>query len=159
MAELTWNHLTEGDHVDVLDAVHRWWGDDGAGAHRASLLPRLFFQHFAPTSFVVRDQGVLVGFLIGFVSQTHRDEAYIHFVGVAPAYRGRNVARELYGRFFDAVRADGRTVVRAITSPENSGSQAFHARMGFAVSAPVDDYDGAGHARVCFRRSLTGLDD
>lgn len=123
------------------------------------MLPRLFFQHFGPTSFVVRDQGELIGFLIGFVSQSHRDEAYIHFVGVAPARRGRSVARELYGRFFDAVRADGRTVVRAITSPENTGSQAFHARMGFTVSDPVADYDGAGHARVCFRRSLTGLPD
>ena len=53
------------------------------------MLPKLFFLHFEGTSFVADDdEGQLVAFLIGFLSQTDPDEAYIHFVGVAPAERG-----------------------------------------------------------------------
>lgn len=154
MTDLAWHHLTDDDHADVMRALQHWWGADGGGAERASLLPRLFFQHFAPTSLVVRDGGTLVGFLVGFLSQSRPDEAYIHFVGVHPDRRGLHLGRELYERFFTLVRAQGRTTVRAITSPGNSGSQAFHARLGFAVSAPVADYDGPGLDRVCFVLSL-----
>ncbi|WP_254068526.1 GNAT family N-acetyltransferase [Brevibacillus sp. 7WMA2] len=51
----------------------------------ADMLPKLFFEHFTYTasfSFIAEKNGELLGFLIGFLSQTHRDEAYIHFVGI-----------------------------------------------------------------------------
>ena len=43
---------------------------------------------FGPFAVIRRDDGKLVGFLIGFLSQTDPEEAYIHFVGVAPDHRG-----------------------------------------------------------------------
>jgi hypothetical protein len=54
-------------------------------------------------------------------------------------------------------------VVRAVTSPVNRGSVAFHQRMGFRVEPgdgqvdgiPVSSgYDGSGGDRVRFTRSL-----
>lgn len=84
------------------------------------------------------------------------DEAYIHFVGVSPARRGQGVARRLYERFFEQVRAEGRCRVRAVTSPANKGSIAFHRSMGFKAEEAEDgllvyrDYDGPGQDRVCF---------
>ncbi|MBH0777765.1 GNAT family N-acetyltransferase [Nocardia sp. NEAU-351] len=155
---LTFRTPTEDDHARVLAVVGDWWGGLGgdAGARqRAALLPRLFFQHFTDTSIVVEERGELVGFLIGFLSQSRPDEAYIHFVGVSPDLHGRGLGRELYRRFFDTARRHGRKVVRAITSDTNTGSQAFHARMGFTVSsATYPDYDGAGMTRVTFERVL-----
>ena len=69
------------------------------------VLPRLFFLHFEGTSFVAEDSdGDLVGFVCGFLSQTSKDEAYIHSVGVTPDQRGEGVGRALYERFFDQVR-------------------------------------------------------
>ncbi|MEU1392729.1 MULTISPECIES: hypothetical protein [unclassified Nonomuraea] len=50
--------------------------------------------------------------------------------------------------------ADGRERVRAITSPANSASVAFHAAMGFTVTGPVPDYDGPGVDRVVFELRL-----
>ena len=48
----------------------------------APILPKLFFIHFEGTSFVAEgDDGELIGFVCGFLSQTADDEAYIHFVG------------------------------------------------------------------------------
>ena len=97
----------------------------------AAMLPKLFFVHFRDTSFVVDDDGEIAGFLCGFRSQTHADEAYIHFVGVDPDRRGAGVARALYERFFEAVAP--RTIVRAVTSPVNERSVAFHRALGFEI--------------------------
>ncbi len=118
----------------------------------AAMLPKLFFVHFRDTSFVVEDEGEVVGFLCGFRSQTYSDEAYIHFVGVDPERRGTGLARALYERFFEAVAP--RTVVRAVTSPVNERSVAFHQALGFEIERVDDDYDGRGEARVLLVKQL-----
>ncbi len=98
------------------------------------MLPKLFFIHFEGTSFVAEaEDGELLGFVCGFLSQTADDEAYIHFVGVTPEDRGEGLGRALYERFFDEARANGRSVVRCVTSPLNQGSLAFHQALGFEV--------------------------
>src|SRR5205823_7779069 len=103
---------------------------------------------------VAEDDGKLVGFLCGFLSQTFPDQAYVHFVGIRPDRRGSGLGRELYERFFAAARAEGRSVVRCVTAPVNTGSIAFHRRLGFEVEAEVADYDGSGEARVLLRKRL-----
>jgi len=122
----------------------------------APMLPKLFFLHFEGTSFVAEDSDEdLIGFVCGFLSQTHDDEAYIHFVGVTPDSRGEGVGRALYERFFDEVRDHGRHVVRCVTSPVNQGSVAFHEALGFEVERVVSDYDGPGEDRALLVKRLT----
>jgi predicted GNAT superfamily acetyltransferase len=129
----------------------------------AGMLPRLFFEHFADTCFVAERDGELVGFLVGFTSQSRPAEAYIHFVGVHPDERDRGLGRQLYECFFAAATARGCELVRAVTAPVNQGSVRFHQRMGFGIEpgdAMIDGvsltvgYDGAGQDRVRFVRSL-----
>jgi ribosomal protein S18 acetylase RimI-like enzyme len=43
---------------------------------------------------------------------------------------------------------------KAITSPENEGSVAFHQRMGFTEMMLAPDYAGSGRARIIMRRHL-----
>ncbi len=137
------------DYAPVIAVVDHWWG----GRPMAAMLPKLFFVHFRDTSFVVEDEGAVVGFLCGFRSQTHADEAYIHFVGVDPERRGAGIARALYERFFAAVAP--RTIVRAVTSPVNERSVAFHRALGFDVERVDEDYDGRGEARVLLVKHLS----
>jgi L-amino acid N-acyltransferase YncA len=82
---------------------------------------------------------------------------------VDPASRGRGVGRTLYAEFLRRAAEAGRREVRAITSPGNAGSIAFHRALGFALEASDDeiaglpvhrDYDGPGQDRVCFRKVL-----
>ena len=72
----------------------------------------------------------------------------MHFVGVDPGRRGSGLGRALYERFFDAVAP--RSTVRAVTSPANERSIAFHRAIGFEVETVAEDYDGRGAARVLF---------
>jgi ribosomal protein S18 acetylase RimI-like enzyme len=142
-------HAEPSDYSRVIAVVDEWWG---GGRAMAQMLPKLFFVHFRDTSFVAENEGELAGFLCGFRSQTFDDEAYVHFMGVSPASRGSGLARALYERFFEAVRP--RSVVRAVTSPVNERSVAFHRAIGFEVERVDEDYDGAGEARVLLVRRL-----
>jgi ribosomal protein S18 acetylase RimI-like enzyme len=144
-------HARPSDYGRVIGRVNVWWG----GRQMAPMLPRLFFLHFEGTSFVAEDGDELAGFVCGFLSQTAPDEAYIHFVGVAPEYRGAGLGRTLYERFFHEVRGQGRSVVRCVTSPANEVSVAFHDALGFEVDRVAKDYDGPGEDRVLLVRRLT----
>jgi ribosomal protein S18 acetylase RimI-like enzyme len=142
-------HAEPSDHPRVIAVVDDWWG----GRPMAAMLPKLFFVHFRDSSFVAEEEGELAGFLCGFRSQTFENEAYIHFVGVDPGRRGSGLGRQLYERFFAAI-APPRTIVRAVTSPVNEGSVAFHRALGFEVEAIQEDYDGRGEARVLLVKSI-----
>jgi predicted GNAT superfamily acetyltransferase len=147
------------DYDRLIGSIDDWWG--GRNIHGA--LQRLFVEHFGDTSFVVEEDGEITGFLVGFLSQSRPDEAYIHFVGVHPAHRRAGLARTMYEHFFDLARGRGRSIVRCITSPVNRTSIAYHTAMGFAIepgNGEVDgfpvhvDHDGPGTPRVCFFRSI-----
>ncbi|UQT58677.1 GNAT family N-acetyltransferase [Streptomyces durmitorensis] len=142
----------------MLAVLDTWWGGlkgKAGSTERALLLPRLYFQHFTTTSFLVeRDSGEVAAFLVGFLSPTLPDTAYVHFVGVDPALHGHGIGRTLYRAFFGLAQSHGRRYVHCITSPENAASQAFHARLGFEASAVQPDYDGPGLDRVAFTLDL-----
>lgn len=142
------------DYDQIVKVADAWWGRP-----ISANLPRLFLDHFHRTSLVAEDGDGLAGFLIGLLSPSKPDTAYIHFVGVAPRLRGNGLARGLYQGFFDLAAADHRTTVKAITSPRNQGSIAFHTAMGFKVTGPVTDYDGPTIDRIVFHRPLSPTTD
>ncbi len=155
-------HVHPLDYDRVLGVIDDWW----SGRLMSQKLSHVFFSHFAPTSFVLETNGELVGFLLGFLSQTHPQEAYVHFVGVHPGYRRLGLGRRLYERFFAAARMHDRLWVRSITSPLNETSIAFHRSLGFEPlrgdviidGVPVWlDYAGEGGHRVVFRRAVGQL--
>ncbi|KMM39141.1 GNAT family N-acetyltransferase [Guptibacillus hwajinpoensis] len=152
-------NVKQSDYYVVSPTINEWWN----GRQMAEMLPKLFFDHFTSTSFVAEEDGEIIGFLIGFLSQTHLHEGYIHFVGVHPNYRGRNVGKQLYHQFFEAIKLYGRSIVRCVTSPVNKTSIAYHIRMGFEIEggnrvvngiAVHSNYDGPDKERVVFVKKL-----
>lgn len=137
------------DYDAIAVVMDDWWGRPV----RASL-PRLFFDLFYRTSLVADGPDGPAAFLVGILSPSDDHRAYIHFVGVAPQARKLGLARALYEQFFGLARADGRPAARAVTSPVNTGSIAFHTALGFTVTGPVTDYDGPGRDLMVFEREL-----
>ena len=72
-----------------------------------------------------------------------------------PRIAAKGSGRTLYERFFEEVRAQGRSVVRCVTSPLNQGSLAFHEALGFEVERIAEDYDGPGEDRALLVKRLT----
>jgi ribosomal protein S18 acetylase RimI-like enzyme len=137
------------DYDQVVGVVDDWWGRPVS-----SSLPRLFFDHFWPTSSVAEDDKGLAGFVVAFISPAKPTLGYIHFVGVRPDQRGNGVARSLYDEFAHQAHRLGCNEVRAVTAPTNTASIRFHERLGFSVSEPVAGYNGPGRAMVVLRREL-----
>jgi ribosomal protein S18 acetylase RimI-like enzyme len=159
MASLEIRNADPADYDRVIDRIDEWWG----GRQMAGGLPRLFFTHFRPWTYVPERDGELVGFLAGFRSQTDPAVAYCHYIGVDPAARGEGIGEALYQRLFADASLAGCQAVYCVTSPVNRGSIAFHTRMGFEI-LPGDreadgvpytaDYDGPGRDLVRFRKVL-----
>ncbi len=126
------------DWERVMAVLPAWWD----GRDLRALLPRVFFEHFRGTSLLVEHEDRLIAFLVGFFCPDHADEAYVHFAGVAPEWRRAGLASDLYRRFLDMARADGRSVVRAVTAPVNTGSIAFHTALGFTLLPGDDEIEG-----------------
>ncbi|MBI5523746.1 MAG: GNAT family N-acetyltransferase [Desulfarculus sp.] len=147
------------DHGPIMEVMPAWWG----GRDLRHGVPRLFLEHFSNTSFIMEHEGRMVGFIIAFLSPARPGEGYAHFLGVDPAYHGQGIGRRLYERFFEVCRQNGRSVVRACTSPVNSASVRFHQKMGFSL-APGDgqrdgipfirDYNRPGDDKVEFSKRL-----
>lgn len=160
--DLTIRRPIEADHARIVGQVDEWWG--GRRVH--DLLPRLWFRHFTGTSWVVEDPaGAMVGFLVGFVSPDHPEQAYVHMVGVSPNLRRSGLGTALYTRFIADVAGHGVLHVGAVTWPGNRVSVAFHLAMGFRPddgpgtqrlygTAAYPDYDSPGDDRVAFTLDL-----
>lgn len=152
-------NVESSDYNVISSLINEWWG----GRQMSDMLPKLFFDHFNNTSFIVEKNSEIVGFLIGFLSQSDSDVAYIHFVGVHPKYRKHQIGKRLYNKFFNVVKKNNRNVVRAVTSPVNKVSITYHTKMGFSIDegdkeiegvSVYSDYDGPNQDRVLFVKGL-----
>lgn len=149
MSDVTIDGVRDGDLAEILRNLGRFWGDrDLRHLHHP-----MFFSEFADTAFIARRgndrQGEIAGYLLGFVAPT--GDGYIHLVAVRDDARTLGLGLRLYERFAAAAAQRGATALKAITSPENQGSIAFHRRMGFTVTLDPD-YQGSGQPRVVMRR-------
>ncbi|MER6489632.1 GNAT family N-acetyltransferase [Streptomyces griseorubiginosus] len=141
------------DRADVSDlhqvlADHaRFWGErDLRALHLAALV-----QEFGSTCLVARAEDGIRGYLLGFVTPDRT--GYVHLVATRDDSRGTGLGRTLYEAFTAAARGQGAVRLKAITSPANTGSLAFHRSLGFQDRL-VEDYDGPGRPRVVFTRDL-----
>ncbi len=151
--------MTRTDFQYLCRVVDYWWGDQVR-----YLLHPLYLDHFPQTCLVDEEDGMLAGFLIGFLSQARPDEAYIHLVATSPAYRRRGIGRALYEQFFDLARRRGCFTVLAITVPYNETAIAFHRQLDFRLreegaawlgTVPFfPDYAGPGVDCVVMERKL-----
>ncbi|BAQ63608.1 GNAT family N-acetyltransferase [Geminocystis sp. NIES-3709] len=152
-------NIQPSDYKVIISVIDEWWH----GRKMRDMLPKLFFIHFQETSFIVEKENKIIGFLIGFLSQTHSEEAYIHFSGIDPNFRQQGLGNSLYHKFFQVVQKYDRKRVKCVTSPLNKNSIAFHLRLGFEIekgNATEKDisyhlnYDGDGEHRVLFIKQL-----
>jgi len=144
--------VRHGDLAEIMRDFERFWGD--REPLRALHHP-MFFCEFADTALVARRGGgtsEIAGYLLGFVAPA--GHGYIHLVAVRDDARGLGLGRRLYQRFAATAAQHGATALKAITSPGNEGSIAFHRRMGFAQMTLDPDYLGSGRPRVVMHRPL-----
>ena len=142
--------LEKRDYDLIVQVIDRWWGGP-----TSALAHPIFFYELGEMARIVEDNGVVVGFLLGFIARSSRDGdvGYVHLVGIHPDHRRRGVGRLLYSAFEqDCIKA-GVKRMKAITTIGNEGSQQFHQVLGWDM-VEVEDYAGPGRARIVFSKEF-----
>jgi ribosomal protein S18 acetylase RimI-like enzyme len=148
---------TPQDYAQILKDLSEFWdGRDVRSLHHPFLI-----HEFGTSAFVIRDGSQVAAYLFGFISQTE-PAGYVHVIAVRASARRRQLARQLYDHFVAFARQHGCKYIKAITTPSNSGSIAFHKSLGMQLlGAPnadgvpvVPDYAGRGADRVVFWKSV-----
>ncbi|MBI2763695.1 MAG: GNAT family N-acetyltransferase [Chloroflexi bacterium] len=164
----------ETDYPVIAISVDDWW--DGKVVQ--GLLPRLWFRHFAGTSWIVepddgrpdsrpdgRPGNRPTGFLVGFRSVADPTLGVIQAVGVNPNQRRRGIGRMLVEAFLSDARTTGIQAVETVIWPGNRRALPFLAACGFEPDPDgqprlihgvpaIAGYDFGTEDRARFRKSL-----
>lgn len=148
---------TKSDFDHILTNIVDFWGSD----RTLSLHHPMFINQFGNTAFVIRDNGVVIAYLFGFFSQTD-PSGYVHLIGVRQNFQGKGLGRALYDHFTTIAKAKGCNKMKAMTTPGNSASIAFHKKIGMKLCGEknekrvevVKDYSGPGLDRVVFEKEI-----
>lgn len=108
----------------------------------------------------------LVGFLIGFMSQKNKEDAYIHLLCVHPSCRGMGLGTDLIKKFLKVVIKMGCKRVYLITKPVNKTAIDFYTKMGFKKNhgyktniiggeEVIKDYNGKGEDMIVFQKIIS----
>jgi ribosomal protein S18 acetylase RimI-like enzyme len=154
---MTITNCSLDDFNQIFADIADFWGHD----RTLYLHHPMYVREFGNTAYVIKDGDTVAAYLFGFLSQT-RPAAYVKFVAVRPAYRRRGLARRLYDHFIAYAKTRGCAEIRAITTPTNADSIAFHRALGMELlgepnedGVPVlKDYAGPGRDRVVFRKPI-----
>ena len=147
------NLCTKADFDQILTDFVDFWGDE-----RTKILHNpVFLYEFGNTAYAAKEGDKVVGYLFGLFSQT-APVAYVKFVGVRRSYQRRGIGRRLYERFIQYAKTKDCRELKAITSPTNKTSIAFHRGIGMELLGEpneegikiVKDYSGPGIHRVVF---------
>ena len=148
---------TKEDFNQVLDEYGQFWEHDRTVAlHHPTII-----YEFGNSSFVIKENGRVLAYLFGFLSQTE-PAGYVHLLSVRRGYRRLGLANSLYAHFEQFARSRGCTRLKAITSPVNRLSIDFHRSVGMLPSGEPDsrglpvvkDYAGPGRDRVVFYKDI-----
>jgi len=145
------------DYNQILEELQDFWGDrDTRHLHHP-----MFIHEFGDCAFVIRAGAKVNAYLFGFISQT-APVGYVHIVAVRASARRRRLGQALFDRFAAFARGRGCRHVKAITTPSNSSSIAFHQSLGMQLLGEpnsdgipvIQDYAGPGEPRVVFSKPI-----
>lgn len=143
---------------------------NNAHATELSFLEPLRFARLVRGAFLARRIGNIEALLLAFDQDADYDSpnflwfrdryprfVYVDRIVVAPACRGRRLARRLYDDLFEQARRreHDQIVCEVNTQPPNLASDAFHARLGFVEVGRAVLPGGAKAVRY-LRRALSG---
>jgi ribosomal protein S18 acetylase RimI-like enzyme len=130
----------------------------------------IFTKFFQNTVFIAEKvqnkNKIMVGFLIGFISQTNSSECYIHQICVDSEYRGEGLAFSLIQNFIDVVSGRGCKKIYLIVKPLNKKAILFYQKLGFNIDTSdsksfkignlgiFKDYDGFGEHMIVFVKEI-----
>jgi ribosomal protein S18 acetylase RimI-like enzyme len=154
-------NVFENDFLAIVDRSKEW----ADIVIERDTIYHVLTKHFRSTCFIAEERERVIGYLLGFRSQTYPEEAYMHLVQVDPALRGHGVGRRLFSQFEATVKAMGCKKIVTTSRPQNKMASKFYEEMGFkpvesdnmievdGVKA-IKDYNGPGKHVVLWSKDI-----
>src|SRR5271166_741695 len=148
---------TQQDYNQILEELQDFWdGRDTRALHHPMLI-----NEFGNSAFVIRVGAKVIAYLFGFVSQVE-PVGYVHLIAVRTSARRQCLGKELFRHFVEFARQHGCRHVKAITTPSNLTSIAFHKSVGMELLGEsnnagiptIQDYAGFNEPRVVFWKAI-----
>ncbi len=156
-------NCSKADFDNILKQLDQYW--EGADLERLSKIRHLhhpmMIYELGDNAYVIKDGSRVKAYLLGLFSKTE-PVAYVHFIATHKHHKRRGLARALYHHFMEKAGKNGCTHLKAITTPTNEASIAFHTKIGMRLLGEpnashvcvVRDYAGPGEDRVVFWKKL-----
>ena len=150
-------NCTPNDFMEILKDIADFWGSD----RTLNVHHPMFIYEFGNTAFVIKENGKIIGYLFGFLSQTERT-GYVHLIGVRQSSQNKGLGTLLYDHFTKYSKNKSCTRLKAITTSTNQLSIAFHKKIGMKMLGEkneegievIKDYSGPGQDRVVFEKDI-----
>ncbi|QYX75671.1 GNAT family N-acetyltransferase [Streptomyces akebiae] len=133
------------DMSDLLSLDRAAFPDDPM---RNSTLRQLLDMYADHLLVIEDDDGHLCAYVLA--TPPYKGESWIFSLGVAPARRGKGLARTLMTQALETVRAEGASTVRLWVEPGNDPARALYESLGFTPDpeGPHADHFGPGAHRL-----------
>jgi len=150
-------NCSRGDYDYIIANITRFWGSD----RTLSTHHPMFILEFGDSAYVIKDGVEVIAYLFGFIAQTS-PIGYVHLLGVREDHRKKGLGGTLYRHFISYAGERGCHKIKAITTPGNASSIAFHRKLGMTLLGDmfvdgirvVTDYSGSGQHRVVFEMDI-----
>ena len=148
---------TISDYHQILTNITDFWGSD----RTLNIHHPIFIYEFGNSAYVIRINDKVIAYLFGFISQTS-PTAYVHLIGVRKDHQNKGLGSTLYNHFVIYAKEKECTKIKAMTTPTNSLSIAFHKKIGMKLLGNknssgievITDYSGPGQDRVVFEKDI-----
>lgn len=129
----------ESPHVSDGAALWRIARDSGSLDLNSSYAYLLWCRDFAGTSVVARvEDGVVVGFVTGYLRPAQRDTLMVWQVAVAGSHQGKGLAATMLDSLIDRLRPTGVRFLETTVTQDNTASNRLFRSLAARRSAGVD---------------------
>lgn len=148
---------TKDDFLEIVSEITDFWGSD----RTLAVHHPMFIHEFGNTAYVIKQDGEVVAYLFGFLSQTSKT-GYVHLIGVRQSHQNKGLGKALYLHFRNYLKGLGFNKIKAITTTGNKQSISFHKKIGMTLLGDpnedgvpvVKNYSGIGQDRVVFEMEI-----
>ena len=117
----------EEDFLDIYEFVSNCKPLESYGEH----FYKIMLRYFKDTCFVALDNGSIVGYIMGFISQTDNKSSFIWQIGVHTDLKRSGVASKLLDAFEKQIMSKGCQRIELTVDPENPASQKLFENRGY----------------------------
>jgi diaminobutyrate acetyltransferase len=120
-------NATENDFLDVYNFVSNCKPLEKYYEH----FYKIMLRYFSNSCFIAEFKDEIIGFVMGFKSQTDENTFFLWQIGVNPSHRGKKVAENLLKKLENTAETQGCNKMEVTVDPENIASQKLFEKNGY----------------------------